>query len=374
MQKDVALELRLLVTGGHLVGQQGMTTERISLDGFRVDEQVENVLASDTPVGVAKSLALGIAGYAEALNRIDPDLLLVLGDRYEALGVAITAALRLLPIAHISGGELTYGATDDSVRHAITKLAALHFTSTEEFRSRVIQLGEDPERVFNVGAPGLDNIRTMAFLSQHDTSKLVGVTLKTPVITVTYHPATADPQGSGRGLRGLLAALDRFPDVTIIFTGTNIDQHSLSITKDIEEYVRRREASTRLVSSLGQAGYLSLLKISSAVVGNSSSGIYEAPAVGTPTVNIGSRQDGRPRAKSVIDCGEDEAEIAAAIDAALRISRDDLPGLSDTPYGDGYAADRIVHILKTVNLKPLSCKKFFDLPDSYFYMCSNQRN
>lgn len=359
LNDDTDIDLRLLVTGGHLVDKQGLTVRQVEEDGFTVDEKVEMVLASDTATGVAKSFGLGIIGYADALDRISPDILLVLGDRYEALAAAIAASLRLLPIAHIGGGELTTGSTDDSVRHAISKLAHLHFTSTEEFRQRVIQLGEDPTRVHNTGAPGIDTIENISLLDRSALASALDTTLLEPTIAVTYHPATADPVRSCEGAIGLLKALGHFPDATVVFTGTNVDQGGLGLSDLIREYVDKNPGRATILPSLGQATYLSLIKHSAVVVGNSSSGIAEAPALRTPTVNIGSRQDGRPRAQSVIDCGEALFEIEQAIRRALTPDHQKLTCTATSPFGDGHAAQRIVRILRSVNLTELLSKKFY---------------
>lgn len=361
LDDDPEIDLRMLVTGGHLVHGQGLTVQQVREDGFKVDETVQMVLASDTATGVAKSFGLGVIGYADALDRINPDILVVLGDRYEALAVAITAALRLLPIAHVGGGELTTGSTDDSVRHAISKLAHLHFTATEEFRQRVIQLGEDPTRIHNTGAPGLDTIRVLPLPERPALAEALGIKLNEPTMAVTYHPATADPAGSREGATGLLKALDRFPDATFVFTGTNVDHGGSSISDLIQEYVSQHPGRTTILPSLGQATYLSLVKHAAVVIGNSSSGIAEAPALHTPTVNIGSRQDGRPRAASVIDCGEASFEIEQAIRRALTAGHRARTNAASSPYGDGHAAERIVQVLKTTKLAGLASKEFFNL-------------
>lgn len=362
LHDDPDVDLRMLVTGGHLAAAQGMTSRQVETDGFRVDEKVEMVLASDTPTGVAKSLGLGVIGYADALDRISPEILVLLGDRYEALAIAIAASLRLLPIAHIGGGELTTGSTDDPVRHAISKLSHLHFTTTQEFRQRVIQLGEPPERVHHTGAPGLDTIRTMELLGRPELSKLLRIPLAKDTILVTYHPATADAAGSLAGAIALLKALDRFADSTIVFTGTNVDQGGSTISNLIHEYVSRHSTRAITMPSLGQSTYLSLVKHAAVVVGNSSSGIAEAPALHTPSVNIGSRQNGRPKAGSVIDCGNDPSEIEQSIRQALTPRHREITDSVNSPYGDGKAADRIVKIIKSADLGDLARKQFYDIP------------
>lgn len=359
LHDDPDVDLRLLVTGGHLVDDQGLTVRHVEADGFEVAETVEIVLASDSATGIAKSFGLGVIGFADALDRLSPDIVLILGDRYEALAMAITASLRMLPIAHIAGGEVTTGSLDDSVRHAITKLAHLHFTATEEARRRVIQLGEHPDRVYNTGAASLDTIRTLPLLERPDLATALGIELGEPVIAVTYHPATADPAASHAGATGLLTALDRFPEATVVFTGTNVDHGGSGISGLIRDYVARNPDRATILPSLGQVGYLSLVKHAAVVVGNSSSGIAEAPALHTPTVNIGSRQNGRPRAASVIDCGEAASDIESAMRHALTADHRTRTDAAGSPYGDGHAAGRITRVLKAADVTGLSSKTFF---------------
>lgn len=359
LHDDPDIDLRLLVTGGHLVEEQGLTVRHVEADGFEVAETVEIVLASDTATGIAKSFGLGVIGFADALDRLSPDMVLILGDRYEALAMAITASLRMLPIAHIAGGEVTTGSLDDSVRHAITKLAHLHFTATEQARRRVIQLGEHPDLVYNTGAASLDTIRTLPLLERPDLATALGIELRELMIAVTYHPATADPAASHAGATGLLTALDRFPEATVVFTGTNVDHGGSDIAGLIRDYVDRNPDRTTTLPSLGQVGYLSLVKHAAVVVGNSSSGIAEAPALHTPTVNIGSRQNGRPRAVSVIDCGEAASDIEWAMRRALTTDHRQRTSAASSPYGDGHAAGRIVRVLKAADVTGLSPKTFF---------------
>ncbi len=362
LRDEPTVDLRLLATGGHLVPGQGMTVGQIEADGFEVAERVDMVLARDTPSTAAKSLALGVIGYADALDRLDPDLLVLLGDRYEALAAAMVAHLRLLPIAHISGGELSYGSTDDSTRHAITKLAHLHFTANEEFRARVIQLGEAPSRVFVTGVPSLDTIRTAPLLDRAELSRRIGLPLRDPVLAVTYHPATADVAGSRDGVAGLVAALEALPDATVVITGTNVDPGGAEVFAPIREFAGRQAVRAAMAASLGQHAYLSLVRQAAVVVGNSSSGLIEAPALHTPTVNIGTRQDGRPRAASVIDSGETADDIIRAIRRALTPEHQRLARTARSPFGDGRAAGRIVDVLRSIDLDGLTTKRFADLP------------
>lgn len=362
LRGDSDVDLKLLVSGGHLVPTQGYTLEQVTQDGFVADEVVDMVLANDTPTAVAKSFGLGCIGFPDALERLDPDLLVVLGDRYEALAVAVCATLRLLPVAHLAGGDVTEGSTDDSVRHAITKMSQLHFTATEDMRRRVVQLGEHPDTVFNTGAPTIDSVVSAPLIGRDDWAYLYGRELTEPTIVVTYHPVTADPDASHEGLGALLAALKHFPDATVVFTGTNVDQGGSYLAKLIEDYVSAYPRQAILVPSLGKLQYLSLIRHANVVVGNSSSGLTETPALQTATVNIGSRQDGRPRADSVIDCGETAADVRAAIDHALSAEMQERAQHAQSPYGDGKATKRIVDLLKQADLDLLIPKRFYDLP------------
>lgn len=358
---DAEIELSTIVSGSHLVPEQGLTLNAIQNDGFEATEVVEMVVASDTPVGAAKSFGLGLIGYADALRRVAPDVVVILGDRYEALAMAVACHLQLVPVAHIAGGEVTSGSTDDSVRHAISKLSYLHFTSTAAFKRRVIQLGEQPERVHLTGAPALDTIRQFHPLPRSEVLQRLKIPSgPEPLFTVTYHPATADLRGSQLGITGLLDALDQFPAAHVVFTGTNVDQGGGRIANAVSRFVENNLVRARWVPSLGQEMYLSLVSVSALVLGNSSSGIYEAPVLRTPTVNIGTRQNGRPRPPSVVDCSEDRDAIVAAVRTAMSPTHRALTAAGSELYGDGHAARRIVQILKSVDLSAGSSKVFYD--------------
>lgn len=361
LRDDTRFRLQLLVSGAHLADDQGLTVTEMQADGFVADEHVEMVLAGDAAISVTKSLGVGIIGYADALDRLNPDVLVVLGDRYEALGVATAAVLRLLPVAHIAGGQVTEGALDDSFRHAITKLASLHFTSTTDCGQRVRQLGEAPSRVHVVGALGLDMALNQPLIERQELYDAFGLNPNRATLLVTYHPATADPDGSDAGMRALLAALDAMDDATVVFTAANADAGGRSITSSLTAYVQDRADRMRLYTSLGQRMYLNLLRHADAVVGNSSSGIVEAPALKTPTVNIGSRQERRLRAESVIDCGENAWDIERAIRHAISPEFHDVSRSATSLYGDGRAAERIADILADTSLEVLTRKPFIDL-------------
>jgi UDP-hydrolysing UDP-N-acetyl-D-glucosamine 2-epimerase len=352
------VRLQVLVAGAHLSPEYGMTADAITRDGFQIDERVEMLLSSVTSVGVAKSLGLGVIGFADALTRLSPDILVVLGDRYEALAVATTAMLLRTPIAHIAGGECTEGAVDESIRHAITKMAHLHFVATEEFRQRVIQLGEAPERVMTVGAPGLDGIARLQPLNRAQLQEELEISLRPPVLAVTYHPVTVGSDDPADGVAPLLEALDALDDATVIVTQPNADTASARITDAMRMWVAAHPYRSRLFAALGQRRYLSLLALADAVVGNSSSGLIEAPALGTPTVNIGPRQDGRPRAASVIDCPADAAAITAAVCGALSPGMRRRAARGVSPYGHPGAAARIVAVVARADLDGLMRKHF----------------
>lgn len=358
---DRDLSLQVVVTGSHLEPQFGSTIRHIEEDGFAVDARVPIHLDDSSERGVARSMAAALSGTVEALGRLQPDVLVLLGDRFEVHAAATAAMVARVPIAHIHGGEATEGAIDEAIRHAVTKMSHLHFVSAEAYRRRVIQLGEAPERVFVVGAAGLDNIERLDLLGPRELDAALGFALGS-FLLVTYHPATLVSGASARGATEMLAALDRFPDHRVLITGTNADPGGTAIRSLIAAYAKERPTRVLLSESLGQRLYLSALKASAAVVGNSSSGIIEAPSLGVPTVNLGDRQRGRLRAASVIDCGETEQAIAAAIGRALdpgfRAGLD--PAL--TPYGLPGAARRIRDVLRTYPLDGILMKSFYDLP------------
>lgn len=313
---DPDLELQLLVTGMHLAPEFGLTYTQIEADGFRIAAKVEMLLSSDTPVGIAKSTGLGTIGFADALDRLKPDILVVLGDRFEILSAVTAATMHRIPIAHIHGGESTEGAIDDAVRHAITKMSHLHFTTAEVYRNRVIQMGESPDRVFLVGVPGVEHLNRLPLMSREELEQDLDFPLQAPVLLVTYHPVTLEGSPEAT-VRELLAALDAFPECRVVFTMPNADAGGRCIVPMIEDFVAAHPERARSFVSLGQVRYLSLMKVCDVVLGNSSSGLLEAPTCGTPTVNIGNRQKGRLRPESVIDCAEDRDSIREALALAL---------------------------------------------------------
>lgn len=357
---DPDLELQLLVTGMHLAPEFGLTYTQIEADGFRIAAKVEMLLSSDTPVGIAKSTGLGTIGFADALDRLKPDILVVLGDRFEILSAVTAATMLRIPVAHIHGGESTEGLVDEAIRHAVTKMSHIHFTAAGTYRDRVIQMGESPQCVFNVGAPGLENLKRLPLFSRGDLERELDFALDAPLFLVTYHPVTLE--GSPESAFGnLLRALDAFPECRVIFTMPNADAEGRFIMRMIDEYAASHSDRVRSFVSLGQVRYLSLMKVCDVVVGNSSSGLIEAPACGKPTVNIGNRQKGRLKADSVVDCGETMDGIAAAFKHALTpdFARRAQGVLS--PYGIGDVANEIVRHLKGVELQGILKKRFFTM-------------
>jgi UDP-hydrolysing UDP-N-acetyl-D-glucosamine 2-epimerase len=359
LQAAEDVHLQLVVTGSHLSALHGTTVQEILACGFKVDEAVDMLLAADSPRAVGLSLGLGLMGLTGALSRLAPDVLVLLGDRYEALAAAQAALVLGIPIAHIHGGEATEGAIDEAIRHAITKMSHLHFVAADPFRRRVIQMGEQPATVHMAGALGLDNIAALIPTPRAELEQLLGIVLDRPILLVTYHPVTLSSGGLG-AFTELLAALDMLRDVRVVFTGANADASGLEIAAMVKSYCATRPGHTAQVASLGFQRYLSLMALSAAVVGNSSSGLLEAPSMGIPSVNIGPRQRGRPRAPSVIDCGGDAADIAAALAKALGPDMRQLACQRQTPYGTAGAARRIAAVLRQVSLEGILMKRFHD--------------
>ena len=361
IQDDEALELQLIVTGMHLSPEFGLTYQTIEKDGFKIDEKVEMLLSSDTPVGITKSIGLGVIGFADALDRLKPDIMVLLGDRYEALAAAQAAMVANIPIAHIHGGETTEGAIDEAIRHSITKMSQIHFVSAEPYRKRVIQLGEQPDRVYNFGAPGTDNIVKMKLMDLDELENSIDFKLGEKFFLVTYHPVTMHLNSAEKAMQNLLDALDKFQDYKILFTKPNSDTGGRIISKMIDDYTQNNPERVFSATSLGQLRYLSAMKLCSAVIGNSSSGIIEAPVFRKPTVNIGERQSGRLRMLSIVDCSEKQEFIERSIIEV--ISEKFMQKLKDTDFAenDGNISRRIKNILKNVELSNICKKQFYDL-------------
>lgn len=361
IQGDPSLELQIVATGMHLSPEFGLTYKKIEDDGFTINEKVEMLLSSDTPVGIAKSVGLGVIGFADALARQKPDILVVLGDRFEILAAVQAAMIARIPIAHIHGGETTEGAIDEAIRHAITKMSHFHFTAAAPYYSRIIQLGEAPERVMNYGAPGLDNIKKLKLLNRATFEKAINFSLGRMSFLVTYHPVTLSNSSTEQSFKELTKALDQFPEAKIIFTKANSDTAGRSINNSIDKYVEQNAQRAKVFTSMGQLLYLSAVKNADIVIGNSSSGIIEVPSLRKPTVNIGQRQQGRLKADSIIDCAEKEQAIAAAIKKGLSPEFKNVLRITENPYGSGNASLKIKEYLKKASLENILMKKFYDV-------------
>lgn len=360
IRETPGLELQIVATGMHLAPEFGLTYREIEADGFRIDAKVEMLVSSDSPVGIAKSIGLGTIGFADTFARLNPDVVLVLGDRFEIFAAAQAAFVAGICVAHISGGEVTEGALDDSFRHCVTKMARYHFVAADAYRERVIQLGEQPDSVFNVGDPGLDNIARLPLLDFETLCAESGLRVTTPYLLVTFHPTTSDGPDSEQGMQVLLDALDTFPDHHVLFTKANADAGGRTLNAMVDEYASRRGDRVATATSLGRLKYLSAMKHCAAVVGNSSSGIVEAPAMGIPTVNIGSRQHGRLKADSVLDCASDPESIVKAIARAVTPAFAQTASKTVSLYGNCDASVQIVARLATLDVGRWHAKRFFD--------------
>lgn len=354
------LKLQLIVTGAHLVTNHGNTYDEICAAGFVIDEEVDMLLASDSPRAVGQSMGMGVIGLTTALARLRPNIVVLLGDRYEALAAAQSAMILRIPIAHIHGGEATEGLIDEAIRHSITKMSHVHFTSAEPFRQKVIQMGEQPSTVYNFGALGLDNIASLQPLPKNTLEDFLGVDLTTPILLVTYHPLTLDANGAS-SVGNLLDALSAQESNTIVFTGANADALGQEINHRIEGFCASRREQAVQVPSLGAHRYLSLMKMSEAVIGNSSSGLIEAPYIGVPTVNIGARQRGRLFGPAVINCDNTTKAISAAIDKARSPELRRIAAQRETPYGSPGASKKIIEVLRGLDLDGILFKRFYEI-------------
>lgn len=354
---DNELQLQLIATGMHLSPEFGYTLNEITEAGFMVDKKVECLLSSDSSVGVSKTIALAVSGFADALDDLAPDLVVVLGDRTEILGAVIATAMANIPIAHLYGGETTEGAYDEAIRHSITKFSHLHFTSTEAYRKRVIQLGEYPDTVFNVGAIGLDAIKKLSLLDREAFEKAISFKLKERNVLITYHPVTLEKEAPIETFENVLTALDELTDTTLIFTHANSDKNGRIINKMITEYVSSHKDKAVEFKSLGQLRYLSALQFVDFVIGNSSSGMTEVPAFYIPTINIGDRQKGRINCESVINSNNSLEDIKKSITFALDKTFREKIQQQELLYGNGTAAEKILQIIKEHN--HISIKKSF---------------
>lgn len=355
------LKLQVIATNMHLSPEFGLTYKEIEKDGFVIDKRVEMLLSSDTSSATAKSVGLGMIGFADAYEDLRPDLIVVLGDRYEILAAVSAALFFKIPVAHLHGGEITEGAYDDAIRHAITKMSHLHFTSTEEYRKRVIQLGESPDRVFDVGAIGVENIKKGSFLSKEELENSLGFKLGDKSLLVTFHPVTLETCTAREQCDNLLEVLARHPEYRILFTLPNSDTDGRVIIDCIKDFVAKNEDRAIAFKSLGKLRYLSALKYVSAAIGNSSSGILEVPSFGIPTLDIGDRQKGRIAAKSVVHCGTSTEEIEQGFRLIFSETIQSASKLRSNPYEKEGTTDMIVSQLKTYPLENLIQKSFYNL-------------
>jgi len=360
IQEDEDLELQLIVTGMHLSPEFGLTYKEIEKD-FKIDKKIEMLLSSDTSVGISKSMGLAQISFSEAYNELKPDSLVVLGDRYEIFSAVSTAMIARIPIAHLHGGERTEGAFDESIRHSITKMSHLHFTANTEYQKRVIQLGEQPERVFNVGGLGIDNIKKLRLLSKEEFEDSLNFKLNKKNILVTFHPVTLEDSTASQQFQNLLDAIDKLEDTNIIFTKANSDTDGRIVNIMIDNYSDKHKDNTVVFTSLGQLKYISALQYVDAVVGNSSSGLAEAPSFKIGTINIGDRQKGRIMAESVINCNSDTNSIKRGLDKLYSKEFKNLLQNVQNPYGDGGASEKIKNIIKTTDFNGILKKSFYDI-------------
>lgn len=347
IQKDPDLELQILATAMHYSPEHGETWKAIVKDGFEITESVEMLLSSDTASAVVKSMGVGLIGFADALKRMEPDLLIVLGDRFEALAVTQAALIMQIPVAHLHGGEITEGAYDESIRHAITKMSTLHFAAAEPYKKRIIQLGEQPEKVFNVGAVGLDHIQRTQFRTLDELKEIYDFDFSKPYFLITYHPET---NLKDEDVKPLFNALRQCSDINFVFSYPNADNGNTEIVKEMLALQAEMPERVLLVKSFGIQNYLSVLKYSVAMVGNSSSGLSEAPALQVPTVNIGDRQKGRLRCDSILDIQLDESEVYQALQQAIHFPKDKLSQM-EPPLGLGNTSEKIISLIKTIDFK-----------------------
>ena len=360
LDDDSDIDLQLMATAMHLSPEYGMTVNEIINDGFPIVKKIECLDDSDSAVGISKSISVALSSFAITFEELKPELIIILGDRTEMLAVAIAASIANIPIAHIHGGETTEGAYDEVIRHAITKMSYWHFTSTENYQNRVIQLGEDPSRVFNVGAIGLDSIKTSPLLSKEEFEKSIDFNIGEQCALITYHPVTLEESTAENQFKSILNSLDSIQSLRMIFTHANSDRDGKVINQMIKEYVSQNNEKAVEFKSLGQLRYLSALQYIDVVIGNSSSGVIEAPYFNIPTINIGDRQKGRVAPESVLNCMPKEKDILSSLKKALSSGFQEAIQSQDQLYGTGNATLKIMNMLKKddiVNLK----KSFFDI-------------
>lgn len=360
IELDKDLSLQLIATGMHLSPEFGLTYKDIEKN-FKIDKKIEMLLSSDTSVGISKSMGLAQISFAEAYDDLKPDIVIVLGDRYEIFSAVSAAMIARIPIVHLHGGEATEGLIDESIRHSITKMSHIHFTATNEYRNRVIQLGENPNRVFNVGGMGIENIKRLKLLTKVEFEKSINFKLNRKNILVTFHPVTLENSTAKIQFKELLNEIDSLNDTNIIFTKANSDTDGRVINSMIDEYVNKNSDKSVCFASLGQIRYLSALQYVDAMVGNSSSGLIETPSFKIGTINIGNRQKGRIMAKSVINCDSTTEAIKLAFEKLYSEDFKSILQNVENPYGDGCASKNILDIIKNINLEGIVQKSFYDI-------------
>jgi len=358
IQDDLNLELQIIVTGMHLSPEFGLTYQEIEKDGFMINKKVEMLVSADTSSSISKSTGLGLIGFADAYVDLRPDIIVVLGDRYELLAASTAALFARIPIAHIGGGETTEGAFDEAIRHSITKMAWWHFVAMKEYEKRVIQLGEDPKRVWNVGGQGVDAISKAKLLSKKELMKKTGIKFGEKNLLITYHPVTLEKQTSKKYFQTILSVLNDLKDVYLIFTMPNADSDGRIIMQMIDEFVSNHNERSIAFTSMGQLNYLSTMQFVDGVIGNSSSGLAEAPTFKIGTINIGDRQKGRLKAKSVIDCKPTKKSMRSAINMLYSKDFQDILPMVNSPYGEGNSTEKIMEVLKNADI-PKETKKIF---------------
>ena len=361
IQNDPALDLQIIVTGMHLSPEFGLTFQEIINDGFFINNKVEMLLSGDRPSAISKSTGLGMIGFADAFEELKPDIVTLLGDRYELLAAAATALFANIPIAHISGGETTTGAFDEAIRHSITKMGWWHFVAAKEYKKRVIQLGEDPNRVHHVGSISIDNIKKTKLLNKTNLEKLLGLKFKKKNLIMTYHPVTLEKESSKNNLQSLLNVLDKLNDTYIIFTEPNADTDNRIIKRMIKKLVLSHKKNSISFASMGRLNYLSALQFVDGVIGNSSSGLTEAPTFKIGTINIGDRQNGRLKADSIIDCTSEEESIFDAVKTLYSSQFQNNLKKINNPYGVDNTTEKIISVLKNSKIPKNLKKKFYNL-------------
>jgi len=361
IREDPELELQIIATGMHMSPEFGLTYREIEKDGFTINKKIEMILSADTPGAISKSTGMGIIGFSDAYVDLAPDIVIVLGDRYELLAASTAALFARIPIGHIHGGETTIGAFDEAIRHSITKMAWWHFVAAEDYRKRVIQLGEDPQRVHLVGGIGIDGINKTKLLNKTDLEKVIDFKFGKKTLLVTFHPVTLENETSKKQFEELLGCLDKLKGTNIIFTLSNSDTSGRIINSMIHSFVKDHSSNTKFFTSMGQLNYLSSLQFVDGIVGNSSSGLLEAPTFRVGTINIGDRQKGRLKAKSIIDCEPNKASIKQAIENLYSKDFQNILPIVENPYGKGNASEKILEILLKVKIPEEPKKEFYNL-------------